>query len=308
MRRFVTMDVAGARRVWRRLWNGQGITAALMLAPLLLLIGVFQYLSIIYALRISLTDWTGLSSTRTWVGLRNYVQLLRDPTVWGAFGNTVYYAGLIVLVALPIALALALAINHGRVRGVGFLRTALFAPNVTAAVAISIVWMWMYNPYAGVLNWLLELVGLPPQRWLLDPKLAMVSVAAVSIWKNVGYYMLLFLAGLQAIPVQFYEAGKVDGATGWAAFRHITLPLLRPTTAFVVITTVIAALQVFAEVYVMTQGGPSGSTDVVVYHVYDLAFVRFQYAQACALSFLLFAVILALTLLQKRVIGTELMY
>lgn len=308
MRRSRAIQVAGLRRVPTRLRTGSSVTVAFMLAPLLSLIGVFQYFSILYALRISFTDWTGLSPARTWVGMRNYVQLLTDPTVWRAFANTAYYTSIIILVALPLALALALAINHGKVLGVAFLRTALFAPNVTAAVAISIVWMWMYNPYAGVLNWVLELVGLPTQRWLLEPKLAMVSVAAVSIWKNVGYYMLLFLAGLQAIPVQFYEAGRVDGATGWAAFRHITLPLLRPTTAFVTITTVIGALQVFAEVYVMTQGGPSGSTDVVVYRVYDLAFVRFQYGQACALSFLLFAVILGLTLIQNRVIRYELLY
>lgn len=247
---------------------------------------------------VSLHDWN-LIRPAEYVGLDNYADLVRDPQTWAALQHTVYYiAGYLPLVLVG-GLALAVALN-AKVAGRGGFRAVYFLPVVTSWVVVALVWKWLLNPANGLVNNVLDGVGIEGPGWWTDPTWAMPAVIIASAWKDLGFVMVILLAGLQAVPEELLEAARVDGARDWQRFRHITLPLLSPQIFFVVVISLINGFQVFDQVFVMTGGGPNGATEVVVQQIYDLTFRYGRAGDAAALSWLLFAVVLAVTFVQMR--------
>jgi multiple sugar transport system permease protein len=275
------------------------------LAPALVLIGCFFLLPVAASLGLSFTDFdiyaiADPANVRL-VGLRNYSELVASPMFWTALKNTIYF----VLVGGPLTVAVslgaALLVNARLVRFKSFFRTLYFAPFVTTLVAVAIVWRYLYHPEYGLLNYALGVLGIGPVDWLGDPRWAMPAIILLAVWKNFGYHMLIFIAGLQAIPEELYEAAYLDGAGPWRRFRHVTLPMLGPTLAFVGLITMIGFFQLFAEPYVMTQGGPLRSTTSLVLLMYEEGFRWWRMGYAAAVAFVLFLVILAVMLVQRRI-------
>lgn len=278
--------------------------ALLFLAPALSVIAVFFALPVAASLALSFTDFdlyalADLGNLR-FVGLGNYGRLLTTPLFWRALGNTLYFVGVGGPATIALALALALALNSKLTRGRGFFRTAFFAPVVTTLVAVALVWRYLLHTRYGFLNAALAALGLPAIDWLGSPRWAMPALILLAVWKNFGSNMIIFLAALQAIPAELYEAAAIDGATRWQQFRHITLHQLRPTFLFVGLLTVIGYFQLFAEPWVMTRGGPLESTVSVLYFMYEEGFKWWNLGSAAAVAFLLFALLGALTLLQRH--------
>ena len=272
------------------------------LAPALLLIAVFFFLPVLAALLLSFTDFDiyALGDLRRlrFVGLENYTQLLQSPLFWTALGNTGYFVLLGGPLSVAVSLGAALLVNARLNRFPGLFRTALFLPVVTTLVAVAVVWRYLYHPRYGLLNYGLSLLGIAPIDWLGDPDWAMPAIILMAVWKNFGFNMIIFIAGLQNIPIQLYEAARIDGASTGQQFRHITLPQLGPTFLFVALMTMIGYFQVFAEPYVMTQGGPANRTLSVVLLMYEEGFRWWNMGYASAMAFVLFALILAGTALQ----------
>jgi len=272
--------------------------------PGLVLIGVFFAIPVLGAFLLSFTDFDiysiGDPASTRFVGLDNYVDLFRRPLFWTALRNTLYF----VVVGGPLtavaSLVAALLVNSKLVRFRPFFRSAFFAPWVTTLVAVALVWRYIYHPQYGPLNLLLGLVGIGPIDWLGSTTWAMPAIIVLSVWKNFGYNMLIFLAGLQSIPEELYEAAKLDGAGAWHRFRHVTLPMLGPTFVFVGVVTMIASFQIFSEPYVMTQGGPLKSTTTLVLFMYEEGFRWWRLGIAAAIAVVLFLLTLAGTLLQLR--------
>jgi multiple sugar transport system permease protein len=256
---------------------------------------------IVFAAYLSLHQWDVIVPDKPFVGLENFRSMAEDSNFWNAFKNTLLYV-LNVPVGMAISLAIALVMNK-KLKGVAFLRTLYFLPSVTSFVAIALVWMWIYHPTFGVANFLLGILGLPAIQWLNSPDTAMISVMLFSIWMGLGYQMVVFLAGLQAIPDELHEAARIDGGNSWQRFWRVTFPLLRPTTFFILVTSFIGSFQVFTSIYVMTAGGPIRSTDVIVYHIYQAAWEELRMGYASAMSWVLFFIILIATWLQFKFIG-----
>jgi multiple sugar transport system permease protein len=225
---------------------------------------------------------------------------MRDPLFWTALSNTAFFVGAAAPLSILVSLGAALLVDAQRVQLRGLFRTALFLPVVTTLVAAAVVWRYLYHPRLGLLNRALGLVGVGPIDWLGDPAWAMPAIVLMSIWKNFGFNMVIFVAGLQGIPERLYEAASIDGASRWQTFRHVTLPMLRPTFAFVAIMTMIGHFQLFAEPYVMTQGGPANRTLSVVLFAYFEGFRWWNLGYAAAVSFVLFAIVLGLTWVARR--------
>jgi multiple sugar transport system permease protein len=278
--------------------------AWLFLAPALVVIGVFFFVPVVAALALSVTDYDLYAianpANAQFVGLANYAQLIRTPLFWTALRNTFYFAAVGAPLSLLVALVAALLVNAKLVRFKGFFRAAYFAPFVTTLVAVAIVWKYLYQPQYGLINAALAKLGIGPIDWLGDPHWAMPAIILLAVWRNFGYNMLIFIAGLQKIPAPLYEAAELDGAGAWARFRHITLPLLAPTFLFVGVITAIGFFQLFSEPYVMTGGGPLKSTLSMVLYMYEEGFRWWRLGSAAAIAFILFAVILAATVLQLR--------
>ncbi len=281
----------------------EAATGWAFLAPSLVHLLVFSVGPIAFALWLSFHRWNLVEPARPFVGLANYVELAGDGAFLRSLANTALYV-LFVPVGMAVALALALLVNRP-FRGVRVVRAILFLPYITSFVAISLVWKWMYEPDFGLFNLVLGRLGLGGLPWLSSPATAMLSLQIMGVWMYAGYMMILFLAGLQAIPESLYESARMDGAGPWQRFRHITLPLLRPTTFFVLVTMVIFMFQVFTAVYVMTEGGPLHATDVIVYHIYRNAWEYLRMGYASAMAWVLFAVVFLLTMMQWRWIGRE---
>ncbi len=292
-------SVAGQHRVPRRIPQRRlryGLTVVLFLAPSAIPLVLFTFVPMVRAFWTSLHQWN-LLSAMTWVGLDNYAHLLQDAETHRAFLNTFYYiVGYLPLVYVG-GLALALALNAA-IPLRSFLRGIYFLPVVTSWIVVALIWRWLLNPEVGVVNHLLGLVGIDGPGWWADPAWAMPSIILASAWKDLGFVMIILLAGLQAIPQDLYEAARVDGAGWWARLRHITVPMLSPTTFFVIVISLINGFQVFDQVYAMTGGGPAGASTVVVQQVYNLTFRYSQAGLASALSWLLFLLVLAVTLVQ----------
>ena len=260
----------------------------------------FTFGPLLFSLWLSLHDWSLVDQAHPFVGLAQYTRLATDGEWWSAVWNTVVFT-LHVPIAMAVALALAL-LTRGSQRSMRWARLALFLPSVTSIVAIAIVWKWLLNDNYGLVNDLLGRFGLGPVAWLTSPDTALVTLMLVGIWLVVGYQMVVFQAGLASIPRDWYDAARVDGAGRWRTLWHITLPGLRKTLFFVLITSVIGSFQVFGLVYVMTEGGPLGATDVAVYHIYREAWEYLQFGSAAAMSWIFFAVVFAATWLHFRVL------
>ena len=267
-----------------------------MIAPMVLGLGIFFYLSLGMSFFISLTKWDILSSPE-WIGWRNYTFLFNDPIFHKTLWNTIRYALMVVPLGMVVSLAMALALNT-RIRFRDVYRVIYFLPVLTMPVTISIVWKWIYNPDFGPLNQFLQLFGVGRLLWLSDVNLAMPALVLMNIWIGSGYGMVIFLAGLQNIPREFYEAAEVDGANYWQKLVHITLPLLTPTLFFSSITSLISAFQVFDVIFTMTKGGPLDSTRTMVYTIYDNGFHFGKMGLASATAWILFAIILVVTVIQ----------
>ena len=276
------------------------------LAPSLLHLTVFLATPMIFSAYLSVHRWDLIVPDTPFVGFDQFAEMFRDEGFWNALKNTLVFS-LNVPVGLTVALGTALLL-HRRFRGVAFLRALYFLPSVTSFVAIALVWMWIYHPTFGAANYLLSMVGLPPLPWLNSTHTAMLSVLVFTVWMGLGYQMVVFLAGLQGIPEEYYEAARIDGASAWQRFRRVTLPLLRPTTFFLLITSFIASFQAFTSIYVMTAGGPVGSTDVIVYHIYKAAWEQLRMGYASAMAWVLFVLIVAATWVQFRVVGKNIEY
>jgi multiple sugar transport system permease protein len=278
--------------------------AWLFLAPAMMILGVFFLLPVIAALFLSLTDYdlyalADIHNLR-FIALNNYIELLHRPLFWSALGHTLYFVAVGVPLSMLVSLGAALLLNSPLARCKPFFRTALFAPVVTTVVAVAVVWRYLFNTKYGLINVALGWVGVHPVDWLGDPHWAMPAIILFAVWKNFGYNMIIFLAGLQAIPVELYEAARIDGASFWQQFRHITLPMLGPTLLMVGILTVSGYFQLFAEPYVMTEGGPLQSTTSVLYMMYDEGFKWWNMGSASAIAFLLFIIMFAVTVLMLR--------
>lgn len=278
------------------------------LAPSLIILLIFTYIPVAAALGISLTSWEARSTSAEFIGVDNYAKLLADPEMWNALKNTVWFTVMKIPADLVLALAIALVLNQ-KLRGIGLFRMAYFMPVITSVVAVAAIWRVIYNPSFGLANSVLEALNLPTQRWLRDPDLALPAITVVALWKGLGYNVVIFLAGLQGIPTMYYEAATVDGAGTWQRFRHITLPLLSPVTFFVLVIGVINSFKVFSQIHVLTpDGGVLNSTEVLVFYLYRLAFQNFKFGEAAAVAFILFAIVLGLTYLQRRVIEPRVHY
>jgi multiple sugar transport system permease protein len=276
----------------------------LFVAPALLVVGVFFFLPVVAALAVSFTDFdiyalADFGNLRV-VGLQNYARLLQTPLFWQAFGNTLYFVVIGVPLSVGTSLGLALLLHSRLARFRGVFRTALFAPVVTTLVAVAVIWRYLFNTQYGLINYALGPLGIERIDWLGDPTWAMPAIIVFAVWKNFGYNMLILLAGLQAIPEELYEAARIDGASYWQRFRHVTLPMLGPVMAMVNLLTIAGYFQLFAEPYVMTQGGPLQSTVSVLYFMYEEGFKWWNLGSASAVAFMLFLFILALTALQLR--------
>jgi multiple sugar transport system permease protein len=272
--------------------------AYLFLLPFFLGLLFFILGPVLAAFAISFTSWDLLSPPR-WVGLANYQAMVDDRLFWTALKNTIYFTVVSVPVTLILALGLAVLMNR-RIRGIEALRAIYFFPVTASIVAVSLLWAWMYTPDFGIINYLLSFVGIPKINWLVNPQLAMPSVIIMSVWRGLGFNIVVFLAGLQSIPRDLYEAAALDGATGWDQFRSITVPLLTPTIFFATIMALIGSFQVFEQTYIMTQGGPANATMTLVYQIFLNGFTYLRMGYASAQSFILFAILFVITLVQVR--------
>lgn len=277
---------------------------SLFLAPALIPIFIFFFVPALAALVISFTDFDiyslGDLQNARFVGFKNYIQLFEDPLFWKAMKNTLYYVVVGGPLSVAVSLGMALLVNSKLARFRGFFRTVYFAPVVTTLVAVAVVWRFMYHPRFGILNYALGFLGIGPVDWLGDPDWAMPAIILLSVWKGFGYNMIIFVAGLQSIPSELYEAARIDGAGAWHQFKTITLPMLVPTSIFIGIVTMINNFQLFAEPYVMTQGGPVHSTLSIVLLMYEQGFRWWNMGYSAAIAFVLFGIILITSLVQSK--------
>ena len=280
----------------KRLAGSDHLAGWAFVTPAVILIGVFALIPIGWSLLLSLQS-TNLIAPAHYVGLANYRALTKDPQFRSAIGHTLVYTVLFVPISVGGALGIAVALNR-KIRGIRFYRLAVFVPLVTSTVATGIIFLWLLDPTFGLVNYILHLVGLPQQQFLQDPNQALYCIVAMTVWSWLGFDVIIYLAALQGIPQDLLEASEMDGASRWATFRSIVLPLLGPATLFIVVWSTINALQLFDEIYVSTRGGPLGSTTVIVYYLYQQAFQFFNGGYGAAIAYVLFVAILIVTLLQ----------
>jgi multiple sugar transport system permease protein len=293
-----------ARHGWRRDLIGWSFAA-----PFVILFGIFLALPIVAALAMSFTSF-GLRDLQnpigtTFVGLENYTDLLADAKFWKSLANTAYF----VVVGVPLTLILGLVIANALSRGITRFRTAFrvgyYLPVITSIVAIAVVWRFLLDPDVGLINMLLANIGIEGPAWLANPNLAMPSIIAMAVWRNVGFAMVVFVAGMQAIPAVLYEAAAIDGAGRWKAFRYVTLPMLRPTILFMLVITTIGYLQLFDEPFVMTDGGPIDATLSVTMYMYQQGFTFFHQGYASAIAYVLFVIVAIVAFLQFKFLRSE---
>jgi len=305
-------------------------SAYLFILPALLVIIVFRFYPIIEAIRMSLFNW-GIAGPLKYVGLGNFVRLFNDPQFYQSLGNTFWYVIFVMPATIIISLFFAQLLNQ-KIKGQGIYRTLYYLPVVTSIVAISVVWKWIFNPDRGIFNALLNLIGIEGLKWLNDargifeiilgsfgahvsgffagPSIALLSLIIMAVWHNLGYCIIISLAGLQNVPAQYYEAAKIDGAKGWDRFWHITMPMISPTIFYLLITQSIIAFNTFTPVYVMTQpsGGPLNTTNLVVFYLYEQSFRLWNLGYGNAIAFMIFIFIFFLTQFQKRFIEKRVHY
>ena len=278
-------------------WN-KAKTLAIFLLPSLIGMTVFVIIPIISSLGLSFTKWDLIGDIQ-WVGLANYSRVIKDPNIHGALFHTLQFIAGYLPSVMIISLGVAMLLNQ-KLKGVVFFRALYFIPVITSWVAVSMIWKWLLNPEYGIVNYLLSLIGIAGPGWLVDADWAMSGVILTSVWKDIGFITVIYLAGLQEIPDHLYEAAAIDGVNGWQKFRHITWPMLSSTTFFVVTISLINSFQVFDQVWVMTEGGPAGATSVMVQQIYLNAFRYYKMGYASAISWVLFIIIFAFTFAQNR--------
>ena len=268
---------------------------------------IFDVYPVFFTFFISLHKWAVIG-TRRFIGIDNYITMLKDPVFWISLRQTTYFV--IGYVTLTTVIGLGLAVFTNTLIGFakGVVRTTSFIPVVCSMSAVAVMFTWLFNPSMGPLNYYLGLVGIGPYMWIRSSTQVMPSIILMSVWKAVGYTMVLYMAGLTTIPNVFYEAAEVDGASRWQKFVHITFPLLRPTTLFVLVTSVIGSYQVFTQAFALTGGGPGTSSMVLVLYLYNIGFRYFRMGQASALAYLLFAIVLVITLFQIRYLRSRFEY
>lgn len=262
---------------------------------------VFLVIPIGIAFAGSFHEWNPLSGTYNFLGLKNYIDVFKSPLFHTSVLNTFIFSGVVIIFRVGLGLAIAYAINSTLVKYKGFFRAIYYMPVVTPMVAVAFVWKFMYNPQIGTIN---RLFGLHV-NWLMNPKTALLAVMIMTIWKDFGYAVVMYMAGLYSLPSDAMEAAKVDGASAWQTFRYITLPLLKPMTLFVVITSIISYIQAYVQILIMTEGGPGTATYLASYIIYDEAFVKYNFGYASALSFVMFLITAICTWLSFRVSGSN---
>lgn len=274
-------------------------------APALLVLGIFFFVPVLAAFVMSLTDFDLYSlsdiGNLRFIGFENYARLLHEPLFWKSLGNTFYFVVLGVPLSIAASLGAALLVNSKVARFRHVFRTIYFAPVVTTLVAVAVVWRYIFHTRYGFLNYALGFVGIDPVDWMGDPRWAMPAIVVMAVWKNFGYNMIILLAALQSIPEDLYEAARIDGASTWQRFRHVTFPSLGPVLLLVSILTMAGYFQLFAEPYVMTEGGPLESTKSVLYLMYDEGFKWWSLGRASAVAFMLFVIIFVVTVIQLRI-------
>ena len=283
-----------------RFWQSEWFLFLLFVTPNLLLFGVFSYWPMIQNAYLSLVRWNMIAPTKSWVGLANYAYLAGDRTFRLVIQNSLVFTLGAVGGSLVLGLATALLLNQ-KLRGRDAARAVLFAPTLLSGAAIGIVWVYVFDPRFGLLARFLGFINIPSPDWLGDPAWALPAVIIVYVWKNVGFATVIYLAGLQAIPRDLYEAARVDGAGVWWRFRSVTLPMLSPITFFLVVTALLNSFQAFDIIRVMTSGGPVDATNTLIYYVYQQGFIAFNAGRAAAGAMVLFVIMFAITLFQLRV-------
>ena len=278
--------------------------AYFFLAPAVIAIFIFFFIPVIAAFVMSFTDFDiyalGNFNTIRFIGFNNYSKLFEDPLFWQSLQNTIYYVVLATPLAIAVSLGAAILLNSKLIKYKGFFRLSYFIPYITTLVAVAIVWRFIYHPKFGILNYFLGLFGVDPIDWLGNPNLAMPAIVIMSVWKTFGYNMIIFIAGLQNIPEDLYEAASLEGANEWQKFKTVTIPMLAPTTLFVSIITIVGYFQLFAEPYIMTQGGPLNKTLSIVQYMYQQGFRWWNMGYSASISFVLFFIILVVTILQFK--------
>jgi multiple sugar transport system permease protein len=298
---------ARSRSWWRRARAVDSAIAYLFILPALLIIFTFQYLPAFDVFRLSLTNRLLLRPNSKFIGLDNFKRLFEDERFWNSVWNTFYFVAGSVPLQIILALVLAIALSR-KLRTTGLFRTIFFLPVVSSMVAVSVVWEWLYHPSLGVINEVITSLGGSAIPWLQSKAWAMPAIILLVVWKGTGYYMVIYLAGLMDIPSEYYEAARIDGASRWSLFRHITWPLLAPTTYLIMILQVINSFQVFTVVYVMTGGGPVRSTEVALYYMYDRAFQSLEFGYASAISVVVFLFLVLVTIFQRVFVGNRVSY
>ncbi|WFB82087.1 MULTISPECIES: sugar ABC transporter permease [Streptomyces] len=294
-------DAGGRRTAARRTPTGNGLVFVL---PFLLVFGLFMVWPIVQGLWMSFTDSSLALRDTNFVGLDNYTEAFGDPDVWSSLGNTVFFTVISSVPLVLVALAMALLVHSG-LAGQWAWRLSFFAPYLLPVTVVTMIWTWLYQPELGMANQLLDTLGMEPVGWLSDESVAMWSVAALTVWWTVGFNFLLYLAALQSLPTTFDEAAALDGAGAWRRLWSITLPQLRRTTGLVAMLQILASLKVFDQIYILTKGGPNGSTRPVLEYVYDVGFTGYRLGYASAVSYLFFALVVLVSLVQFRLFRRE---
>jgi ABC-type sugar transport system permease subunit len=277
----------------------RALVAYTFMLPSLIVMAVFMFYPLIRAAILSFTNYSVFGVAK-YVGLANYTTLLQSHQFWSDLGNTAYYAAVVTPVSIVLALALALLLNRRGLPARGVLRAAIFLPAVVSLAVAAIPFRLLFTPSIGLITYWLGSIGVHSSDWLDSTTLAMPAVIIVGIWKDVGFYMVIYIAGLQTIPPEYYEAARIDGASAWQRFRNITWPLLSNTTMFITIIALIASFQAFDQIFVMTQGGPAFSTETLVMLIYRQGFQQFQMGYASAIGYVLVLIILIFSLFQMR--------
>jgi multiple sugar transport system permease protein len=287
--------------------SSQARAALVFVVPSLLILGLFVILPILQAGWVSLQNWRLESDQASFIGVQNYQKLLADNRFWNALRNTAIYTAMAVPLQIALAMGFALILN-GKIRGKPLFRAIFFLPVIVSFAVEAIIWRFLLDPDLGSIAYYARLLHLPVTGWLRDTQWAMPTVILVSVWRWFGYYMVILLAGLQGIPESYYEAATVDGTNKWQRFYYITLPLLRPALIFALVNAVIASLQVFDQIYVMTRGGPLFRTETMVAYIYHQGFEIFDFGYASAAAVILFLIILVITVFQLRVLRYQEVY
>ena len=292
------MEITSKSKAVNKLKRKNTLTALSFIAPNFIGFFLFTLVPVVFSLILAFMEWDSFSSPE-FVGMKNFSKMLGDDTFWISLKTTFLYTIGVVPLTLVCSLGLAILLNK-KVRGMKFFRTAFFFPYVTSLVAIAVVWNMLFHPTMGPINQFLKFFIENPPGWTSSSDWALTAIIIVSVWRGMGYYMILYLAGLQSVPKELYEAASIDGANKWQQFRNVTLPSLRPTTFFVSIMLVINCFKIFDLVQVMTAGGPGRATNVLVYQIYNEAFVKFNFGYASAIAMVLFVIVLGITVIQFK--------